>query len=375
MRSGPEDFSEVKKFIKKALIFSFPYLIFFAFTFYLFIRSGEAVSIDSIIKRQKSGEPILLGLAYTNPIFYYKLHSVLERTPRVLVLGSSRTMQIRSVFFSDVASFYNAGGGVSRLKDFRIFLEKIPRGQEPNLIIIGLDHNFFSARWDASVLDEDSFERYDTYDAAIRIMAMKWPTLYHDWFQNKFSIHTLKQYDETRRIGLNALMNNNGFRNDGSRLDAILMKSTSEEHLRSIIEWDGKFFSDGINPQALEELSLFLSEARERDITIIGFEPPFAPSLYQDLLRSQEHLGYIFKLEPELKPLFQKYGYSLYNFTDALFFGSSDQEMLDAIHGSEKTYLRLFIAMAKVDYFLASLIDIAKLEEALRTSINPYQVF
>src|SRR3989344_1772753 len=117
-----EQKKELKLFFRRGLVFAAPYLIFFIFTTYLFVASGELASIKNVVRRQQLGKrEILLGLAYSNPIFYYKLHSVLKRKPEALVLGSSRTMQFRAQFFSDPAIFLTPAVVLTRSSTLKFF--------------------------------------------------------------------------------------------------------------------------------------------------------------------------------------------------------------------------------------------------------------
>ena len=372
-----EQKKELKLFFRRGLVFAAPYLIFFIFTTYLFFSSAELASIKNVVRRQQLGKrEILLGLAYSNPIFYYKLHSVLKRKPEALVLGSSRTMQFRAQFFSDPAIFFNSGGGVDKIKHFKIFLNKIPLGQEPKLLIIGLDQNFFSEQWNASSPDYDVEDKYRAPESRAHIMITQWTKLYKDFFNHKFSFSTLTQRDPlVDKVGFNALAQGNGFRSDGSRYEFSIIHTDPAEHLQSIFDASAEFPPGSVDSRSLNELDLFLEEASRRGIHVIGFLPPYAPKLHGLMALFKEQLGYIFKLKSAVDPIFKKHHFMVYDFTDALVFGSSNTEFIDIHHGSEKTYLRLFIKMAGADEFLRQYVNIDQLKETLRTATNDLEVF
>ncbi len=61
-------------------------------------------------------------------------------------------MQFRSYFFNK--DFYNAGGVIEKIKHLSIFLKKVPIDQQPDIILLGLDQNFFNKNWDNMSNDE-----------------------------------------------------------------------------------------------------------------------------------------------------------------------------------------------------------------------------
>jgi len=96
--------------------------------------------------------------------------------------------------------------------------------------------------------------------------------------------------------------------------------------------------------------------------------------VYVRLKADKESFSYVFKLEPKLQPLFEKYGFHLFDFSDASLMGATDEEMIDGIHGSEKTYLRILIEMAKTDSILNSYVSSVDLKEQLKEA-RPLEVF
>lgn len=47
-------------------------------------------------------------------------------------------------------------------------------------------------------------------------------------------------------------------------------------------------------------------------------------------------------LAPTLSATYREYGFDFYDFSDIASLGGADVEMIDAKHGGEKMYLRLF---------------------------------
>jgi len=94
--------------------------------------SGEFTAADTVVARQQTDPQTLLGLAYSDSSLYVKARRLAQVHPEVLALGNSRVMQFRSGFFRPGVRFYNAGGAVSMVQDFRVYLERLaPRRCAP----------------------------------------------------------------------------------------------------------------------------------------------------------------------------------------------------------------------------------------------------
>lgn len=364
-------------FLRIFFLFLLPYWLLLVVTVFLFGISGELTSIPTLVAKQKTGQSLLVGLAYGNPVHYYKMLGTIERQPKILALGSSRVMQFRSQFFRSPDAFYNAGGAVDRLDYFRTFLNNIPPGQEPELLIIGLDQEFFSKKWQDSLPPEDIENKFNSTQSRSDILLLNWLTIYKDWFKGKFLLEKIIYNDLSKKIGFNAIVRNNGFRNDGSRYEGqIINNAIFEKRQKDIAEWGSEsFFGDRIVAKSLEELNLFLKEAADRGIYVAGFAPPYASALYKEKFITKENFDYIFKLESAVAPIFKKYLFPFYDFSDPLLFGSSDSEMLNYNHGSEKAYLRLLIKMSENDNRLNQYVNIDNLRQRLQDSSSNLQVF
>src|SRR5207237_9027916 len=87
------------------------------------------------------------GRGYRGNFFAFKLVSVRERRPEILVVGSSRTMEFRAGLVNrKPAAFYNAGGASQSLAEMRRFVQMAQATTRPKIMIIGLDQWWFNAR-------------------------------------------------------------------------------------------------------------------------------------------------------------------------------------------------------------------------------------
>ena len=365
--------SDTILFMRRVSVFCLPLLLLLAFPMYVFILSGEGMSTSSVIAAQKeSVSPVLFGAAYGNSTAYYKLHYLFNAHPAVVALGTSRVMQFRS------------GGSINRIEKFREFLDKIPHDSSPAILLIGLDQNLFNP--DLRRKAPLGIDELAEFDSPLGVFFNSWPAIYRDFFQRKFTLAELTRDTPGRRvIGLNALRNDNGFRNDGSyrygyflshpdeqaavysKIRHFDRRDTDEPRLRPSV--------DTLDEAAIRELVLFLNAAALRGIHVAGFLPPYPPAVYAELSEDRTSYPYIFALPGRLRALFTPYHFSFFDFSDSAAFGSRDAEMLDILHGSEKTYARLFLKMAATDAKLAPYAAVADIERHLRTATSTFTLF
>ena len=372
---------EVRQFFKKLLLFLLPLILVFPPPFFVFYFSGELTPMPTIVEKQRSNNLVLYGPSYftelpEGPIRPITIH---ERQPKILALGDSRVLQFRSKFFKDSKNFYNGGGLIDELDDFKKIIAGISIGAEPKLLLMDLEQDqFISFSANATANSTSTIRR-------INYWINGWRKAYFDFFLGKYSISDLLAsnpgQDGVFRIGLNARANNNGMRNDGSYFYG---KYTSEVHerpnfdesYRQIREGAGSFaYANDVAPGSIATVEAFLGYAKSRGIYVIGFLPPFPHAIYTVVHSGAHEYGYLDKLEPLLAPIFKKYGYAFYNFSDLADLGATDKETIDGLHVSEKATLRLFIKMAEQNFTLQNYVDLPYLKEKLAGATGAYNVF
>jgi hypothetical protein len=286
------------------------------------------------------------------------------RNPSVVALGSSRVMQFRESFFRDPARFYNAGGAVARVDDFNAFIEQVDTaGVE--LFVVGLDHYFFNESWDDMKASPETFE--NTFSTLGVLRKQK---LVQDHWSGKI--------DPTRlgrpvRVGLTAMMYDEGFRADGSyRYGRIIGFSELawdidfQDTFKRMQAGNKRFqYAADVNEEALRELDSFLAVCQEKGIQVVGILPPFAHEVWSALLAQGEDYAYMRRLYSALKPIFDAHAFGLFDFSDIESVGSSDAETIDGFHGSEVAYLRLTLEMAARSDVLRPYVDSGSLERML----------
>jgi hypothetical protein len=369
-----------RSFAAKILLYALPFVVVLLFPVAVLTISGEFAPVERVIELQTHAtKPVLFGKAYSDPTATYKLNSVLRRRPEVMALGTSRILAVRSNFFAPGTRFFNAGNGVTRLRHFRPFLERIPRGSEPKVILLGLDQYLFNANFDP--LAPDGME---TDWAGARppheVFFQSWTRVFGDFRAGKFALDDLAQRDGQVRIGLNAMVHANAFRNDGSYFwgqyvaDPLSPENPDyrfENTLDRIATGNRRFeYGAHVSEASVAELGRFLDECRARGIHVAAFLPPFAHQIYLKLQSMPREYNYLREVEPRLRPLLESRGYTLHDFSDLASIGASDLETIDGYHGSEKAYLRLFLKMIEND---AKLHAVARDPQLLRERLQAAQ--
>jgi hypothetical protein len=359
-----------------------PMTAVYGFPFMVLAMGGELTAVSTVVRRQHSAEGgVLYGVSYTNPVKALKFEALRLRAPAIAVLGTSRVMQFRSLMFRRPETFYNAGGATANLWELRPLLAMIPRNNQPQVLIVGFDQYLFN-------------ENYAEFRAVSANSETPWHEIVHnsrwkvydDYRASKFTLSALiGNIVHRERLGVNAIMNGDGFRNDGSYyygrfianpLDPANDDLEFTDTFQRIREGSRRFeYGRRVSREAVDEVQAFLKMCRDRGIHVSAFLPPFAHQVYERMMSMGERYGYLLELESALKPVFAAEGFPLYDFSDLTSVGASDVEMIDGFHASEPAYLRVLLEMRRSDGKLRPYVaESDELEFKLKAA-TPYVVF
>ncbi len=354
----------MKRLVAKLLIFSVPFAVILLLPAAIMQASGEFTRVGTVIALQSdSAEPVLFGRAYSDPTARYKLESVLQRKPEIVILGTSRVLALRSALFDKEVRVFNAGNGVTRLRHYRLFLRKLPPDRTPRVIVLGLDQYLFNSNFD-SLAPDDMEEQWNTERPRRADFFASWKTLYADHMRGKFAVKDIFASTSERRIGINAIVHANAFRNDGSYNWGQLIANPADPEnpdygfqntFDRIAKGDRRFqYAEHVAEDNVAELRRFLADCRDRNIHVVAFLPPFAHAVYEKMRSMPIDYGYLSALPARLQPVFAEFGYTFFDFSDLASLGSPDSETIDGFHGSEKAYVRLFVRLIEGDPVLRS---------------------
>jgi hypothetical protein len=344
------------KFVLKILIFLLPFLVLLAALTGSLIYIGEAMPLPWVIARQQSGDvPVLYRPQYGNRDLDFKQLTIEARQPAVIVVGSSRVLQMRAGLLTEQPeAFYNAGAPAWQFDKVEALLYGLDPDALPDILLLGLDQVWFNDDYVGDVLPPqvDDVTNLWQIDQAVAqgmvedVVAGRPLTLDH-WLARD------DPGGEGVALGIKAIENGHGFRRDGSErygdflVGRFLYQPTERQrHL----DWlrDGQemyVYGEAPSPEMLQRLDALLAWCAERGITVIGFTPPFTPTLYQQMQQQGNH-EYVLALMPQLEAIFSKYGYRFFDFSDGARFGIDD-DFFDGWHGSERIYLRLYAALVE----------------------------
>mgnify|MGYP003340048433 FL=1 len=379
---------DLKKFIPRVIKFLLPYFFVAGFTVIAFYESGEIFSIEKILNSQiAERKNLIYGPSYSNIPHYYKYAAVEKINPSVLILGSSRVLQFRTHFFYDSIPFYTAGGVFRRINQLRAFLESLPENKLPHTIIIEIDPWWFCSNYDNPRIKMDMDYKNFFFTQNFEPLN-QWHQFYSDWWKGKISFSKIfsSQPDTgTQFTGISGIMKQQGFRKDGSRsygTDKEIKKQFTYkingaiDSIRAgngIMAWSDSTIA--INNDAVKELRILLRFCRKHKITVTGFIPPIHSSLQSAMRADERHYQHFFNLINVLYPVFRDYSFHIYDFTSVSSFGGKDAEMIDGVHGSEKTSLKLYLQLLRKDIYLNQYSDSTILKEILVKDKNSYSVF
>lgn len=358
MKTNPQTF------FLKLVLFTATALMPCMVAYILLYAGGELITVGKVVELQLEGRMFYFGLAYSNPAVSYKLRATQARKPEVLALGTSRVMPFRSTSFVNSGAFYNAGGGIEQLGDFRPFLDRIPQEHQPKVLIIGLDQYFFNDCW----IDNNK-KQHKAYLSSLEkqtdildLSNNELLRVLRDLASNKIPVQAILNHDPAR-IGINAIVKGDGFANDGSyHYGAVSGNPGNPKHsdyqfrdtISRIEQGTNRFeYGGSVSHRSLEELKALLALCSKRGIHVVGFLPPYAHEVYLKMKQKGECYRYLDLIQAGVKGEFDRYGYSFFDFSDLARTGAGDEETTDGFHGSESAYRRIFCLMAAQDPHLA----------------------
>ncbi|MDO8602212.1 MAG: hypothetical protein Q7R62_03800 [bacterium] len=370
------------KFLLKLTLFCLPIIIVLAFPLWVFYRSGELLSNDEMVARLTSDSPVLIGTAYSNPVDYLFLQSTLITEPDIVVIGSSRSGQLRSNFFKPGVKEITAYG-FHKITHLRRFLEHVPAEKSPKVLMLGLDQRFFSPNYYSPSID--NIDTLLTKPMPLQEIFAKWSQVYTDYFKGKFTLQELSN-NSGSAVGMLAIARGAGYRNDGSHDMGDIVespedpKSNDYQYKASLSFIDrgieGFEYGQEISSGALSELKSILSQAKERNIYVVGFSPPFAPPVYEKIksISDLAKYGYMSAIPATFKALFDSYGFGYFNFTDPKSLNLTSAQFADGTHTTERGSLMLLIKMIEADPTLKKYTDMNSLRARLQKASGEYDL-
>jgi hypothetical protein len=340
-----------RRFILKLILFILPFVFIVGGFTALLIYCGESMPLAWVVALQSGDTPVLYRPQYGNRDVQFKALSINTRKPAVIALGSSRVLQMRAGLFTEqLEAFYNAGAPAWTLSQVKALLDSLAPDAVPSVIILGIDPPWFNDAYQSDDFPDpiDDLSQIAATNRSVAQAALEGrPLNLAQWFARG------DRTGEGIALGIKAIENSHGFRNDGSErygdflVAGYLYQPTERErHLHWMRNGEQMYvYGDTVSETGLRQIIEILAWGKARGVTIIGFLPPYAPELYERMTRRGNH-PYMDELTVVLEDLFATYHYPFFNFSDGMRFGIDD-DFFDGWHGSERVYLRLFTQMVE----------------------------
>ena len=321
----------MKRFLKILALFLAPVILLLGMFSLALVRSGELTPTADIEAAALDGGLELFGLAYRDDTRALKQAVANARGADVLVLGTSRSMQLRGAFFAS-DSFYNAGGGIAYISQAQVFLENMPPDARPKHLLLVLDQYFYNETW-TSIEPEDSaalrpYTQPDAFYALRRALA--------DYLDGKYSLlHVLGTPDGVYGLSLIHI---------------------SEETP---------------DAESLAQTEALLAFCARAGIEVTAFLPPYAPSVWQRMQETGQY-GYIPATFASLETMFARYGFEVFDYS--YLPETNDSQYVDGFHGSDRVYAALCARLAEDSLLLGAQFDSAALTALFTAQGNPLTV-
>lgn len=328
-----------------ALTFFIPFATLFAMK-----KVVQEIPIDEVVARQSKDHKLLYLSGLDQDVAQYKLLLTLDQGPDVLVLGSSRAMQVRSSFFS--VPMINWGGAVNSLGHFEWAAQQI-RGlaKPPRLIILFVDVWWFN----------------DRFQVGSAIFAPRPTSAFRNIYRNNQILvreifrKGLKRTEN--RIGMAAIQSDQGYDFAGSfhYVATVSQRGVStdiqfKETLGRVDEGSGRFmWNETANLSAVERFRNIKSTLEATGAEVVAIMPPFAGPVIERMM-SSGNFEYVARLRETLKS-------DVYDYTEAaLVPGATDCEYVDGSHAGEVVYARMLVDAAVTNPRLRSALDLPSLQ-------------
>lgn len=301
-----------------------------------------------------SGKSISGPVNINSRILKKDIISEFSSSPKILVLGSSRTLSLQKEIFPG-KTFYNASVTNCTIQDMYVFTNILSQLDGlPSTIIICADQwlfgdSFSEIRWLNNRKDfKELFKQIDT--TSNYKIPSKWK-LDKEWIKELFSVRYMlrslryPKKTETFEITDTIVPSEMMLLPDGSRiLPSEMTNVSAEESRKKALDYfysstDEHFNSlSEIHCQLFENLIAFF---RQNNCQVIVFIPPYHPEAIR-LFRESVQTEGIFKVDNYMKKLSEKYDFKIIGGTDPELLELSGDNFYDAVHLKPSSLANLF---------------------------------
>lgn len=376
----------MSRFWIKLVAYVLPFALGFILLTGTLVYIGESMPLRWVVWLQQRDDSVLFLNRFGNRDQEYKRLSVNARRPEVMALGSSRILQFRSGLFSlNPDAFYNAAGPGWGLSDVSELLMSVNREALPKVLFLSLSHPWFHETYDMDIdfSDASDFSNVFAVNRSIIQEFIAGDRFDRDGFDVLDYLVRADPGGDGMALGMRAIRDGHGFRSDGSERygDFLVAGWLGQEqqrdyHMELMLTGDDMYvFGDTVSQKRLDQLNDLLAFAAEHEVFVIGFLPPYMPSLWQEMMAQGKHT-YKADLPQQLAAYFAVYDYPFFDFSDGAWLDLSDEDFFDGWHSSELANIRLYLQiMAALPDVLSVYTDANILWDAVIHATSTWSVF
>jgi hypothetical protein len=272
-----------------------------------------------------------------------------QKKPTTVVLGSSRSMQVRGEFIN--GSFANLGGSIGNVTDLEDYANFNDSTQfKPELTLFFVDPVWFISNYEGNEWPHQepypNFLSLDIFIESIKFFR------FGNWLSRSF---------DTNNLGIFSILNGEGFSNDGSY---NYTKQISEPHRDANFRYTLTRIKNGTRPfeKATDPDSTLLiracsaiSKIKKNTGYLIIISPPFASAIW-NTIGNDPNFSYIRKTHLKLSECLDQ---TIYAYLDMAELNlKNDCEFIDGNHGGDVTYARILLDLSKYQNRILKYINI-----------------
>lgn len=371
----------MRRFWFRLIIYVLPFAIGFLTLTGALIYVGESMPLGMVLAHQSGDEFVLFRYRYGNRDQQYKLLAANQRQADVLAIGSSRVLQFRAGFADrDPDAFYNASGPAWTLDEVQNLLYHMKPDALPEILLLGLDFPWYNAAYVGDTFPEpvSDFDNLFLINRAFLQDFIEGDRINIE----RFLARVEPGSGDSLALGLRAIHDGHGFRNDGSEqfgdylvAGYLWQPQQRERHLQLMQNCEYVYpCGTQITNQRVEQTREILQWAAEHDILVVGFLPSYAPTLWDEMSTMPQH-AYIEQAQSALSALFAEFNFPFFDYSDGASIGLTDEDFFDGWHASERGNLALYIQLVRYVPELAVYSDVDALQARFDQADNTWQVF
>ncbi len=350
------------RFIFSGTLWFFPLLAWIILLEWTLWQVGETKPVIQVARLldDENGNSRFMRKYIDQALYRFKYVVMQSKNPPIVVLGTSRVMQIRAQMIGlPPEVFFNAGGMIQHLKDLEEFVENLTVDRVPRVIILGVEMWWFNERWadfhekqKHYTVERKKDDAVDGFAHARLYQLSLQSTLFGggsaDLALGSIIKRLYRESSATDRnhYGLLAFEKGAGFRKDGS-FDYNVVEPdrdnnwifqdrespTIAERIRLGIA--GFESATGLSNDLLERFRSILKMFHEKGVIVICFTPPYASSVSALLDQSPSQATLWHEFLELIPKVVREEGAYCFVFRSPLDFGLDDRYMLDGLHGME----------------------------------------